>query len=342
MNTVGLASLVRMGNCLCLKEIVNINGRTYCVRESLGEGGFSTVDLVEDTLSHRLYALKRITCHSPMDQKLALCEVEYHSVLQHPNILTCSGSDLVGMPDMIGSKTSQVFLLLPYCPRGTLHEELVRRAPTNNYLDEGEVLRVFHSICLGVQHMHNSKPPLAHRDLKTANILLKDDLTPLIMDLGSTCPARVDVTSASEARILQDTAAERSCMTYRAPELFNVPTTCKVDERTDVWSLGCLLHALCFFRTPYDAVHERGDSVALAVIAGKTNFPEGHPYSQDVCELIVSLLQVEPEQRPFMDWVVESIARLIDARSSRGQRSAAAELDATTDIDITDDQTIIA
>ncbi|KAF2354533.1 Protein kinase domain, partial [Trinorchestia longiramus] len=314
MNTLGLATLVRMGNCLCLKETVTINGHTYTIRESLGEGGFSTVDLVEDTSTHKMYALKRITCHSPMDQKVALSEVEYHSVLQHPNILPCIASDLVGMPDMLGSKTSQVLLLLPYFPRGTLQDELMKRAQNYNFFSESEILRMFHSICLAVQHMHNSKPCLAHRDLKTANILLKDDFTPVLMDLGSTTPARVEVTSAAEARLLQDTAAERSSMTCRAPELFNVPTSCRVDERTDVWSLGCVLYAMGFFKTSFDAAYERGDSVALAVIAGRVTFPETHPFSQSLCDLIESLLQVDPEQRPFMDWVVESVARLMGSK----------------------------
>jgi len=55
-----------------------------------------------------------ILYHLSSDQ-IALSEVEYHSELQHPNILECLQSDLVGAPDMIGSKTSQVLLLLPLC-----------------------------------------------------------------------------------------------------------------------------------------------------------------------------------------------------------------------------------
>lgn len=37
------------------------------------------------------------------------------------------------------------------------------------------------------------------------------------------------------ARTLQDIAAERCSMPYRAPELFNVESYCMVDERTDIW-----------------------------------------------------------------------------------------------------------
>lgn len=47
------------------------------------------------------------------------------------------------------------------------------------------VLTMFRSICEGVQCFHTARPrPLAHRDIKTANILLQDDLTPCLMDLG--------------------------------------------------------------------------------------------------------------------------------------------------------------
>ena len=45
-------------------------------------------------------------------------------------------------------------------------------------------------------------------------------------------------------------------------------------------SLGCLLYALCFFKSPFEAAYERGDSVALAVLAGTVHVPDDSPYSQ--------------------------------------------------------------
>lgn len=48
-----------------------------------------------------------------------------------------------------------------------------------------DILNIFLHICEGVKAFHEAKPePLAHRDLKTANIVLSDDGTPVIMDLG--------------------------------------------------------------------------------------------------------------------------------------------------------------
>lgn len=44
-------------------------------------------------------------------------------------------------------------------------------------------------------------------------------------------------------------------------------------------SLGCVLYAMCYFKSPFDAVYERGDSVALAAISGNITFPESSPYN---------------------------------------------------------------
>ncbi|CAL4102688.1 unnamed protein product [Meganyctiphanes norvegica] len=313
MNTAGLAILVRMGNCLCFKQSIKINSRRYYKRGRIGEGGFSTVDLVEDASTHKLYALKRITCHATEDQKIALGEVEYHKVLSHSNILEIVDSDLTGVADIMGNQTSEVLMLMPYCQKGTLHDELVKRHKMNSFMDQIVILTMFRSICEAIQTMHSAKPhPLAHRDIKTANVLLKDDFTPVVMDLGSTTRARVEVNGSSDAHKLQDEAGERSSMPYRAPELFNVESFCKIDERTDVWSLGCLLYAMCFYKSPFDAVYERGDSVALAVASANITFPDRHPYSQEMLDLINSMLVVQPDERPYVDWVINTIDSIMN------------------------------
>lgn len=48
-----------------------------------------------------------------------------------------------------------------------------------------DILNIFLQICEGVKAFHEAKPePFAHRDLKTANIVINDDGAPVIMDLG--------------------------------------------------------------------------------------------------------------------------------------------------------------
>ncbi|KYN35798.1 Serine/threonine-protein kinase 16 [Trachymyrmex septentrionalis] len=283
MNSLGLNLILRMG-CICTKEIITINSRKYKVCEHLGDGhGFSTVLLVEDIVTHKKYAIKKIICHGPEDQQLATKEVEYYKLIKHPNVIECLDSSCKGTADPIVNTTSEILIVLPYYHKGTLANDLERRAKNCDYMNPIDILSIFLQICEGVKAFHETKPePLAHRDLKTANIVLNDVGVPIIMDLGSVATARVKVCSTQAARTLQDLATERCSMPYRAPELFNVESYCMVDERTDIWSLGCILYALCYFKSPFDTVYERGDSVALAVMSAHVKFPEDTPYNEVV------------------------------------------------------------
>ena len=97
--------------------------------------GFSIVELLEHPRTKKLYALKRITCHSTEDQINATKEIEYHRQLGsygasrssgheqedneslHPgsrHILGLVGSRVVGNADIVHNKSSEVLLVLPY------------------------------------------------------------------------------------------------------------------------------------------------------------------------------------------------------------------------------------
>ncbi|XP_042898757.1 serine/threonine-protein kinase 16 [Parasteatoda tepidariorum] len=294
--------------CLCGKESIDINGKTFTIKTRLGEGGFSVVDLLQDQKTHRYYALKRIACHSKEDEKNALREAEYHGMFNHPNIVECIDVSVAERVDKLHPSHSEVRLLLPYYRRGTLHDELTMRSKSKNHLSETRILRLFRQMCEGIRVMHNAQPhPLAHRDVKPSNVLLSNDDKPVWMDFGSMGKARQEIHKSSEARALQDLAAEKCSMAYRAPELFNVETHTSLDERVDVWSLGCCLYAMCYFKSPFEAAHERGDSVALAVVSGILDFPENSQYSSGIHNLIRTMLEVSALQRPFIDGVLLQI-----------------------------------
>ncbi|KAF9075095.1 kinase-like domain-containing protein [Rhodocollybia butyracea] len=118
--------------------------------------------------------------------------------------------------------------------------------------------------------------PYSHRDIKPGNVMISDDGRPILMDFGSTMRARIKIENRSQALYQQDIAAEQSTMAYRAPELFDVKTGTMLDEKVDIWSLGCLLFAMLYSHSPFENTQttEQGGSIAMAVLNAQYKHPE--------------------------------------------------------------------
>lgn len=274
MNSLGLSILFK--NCICLRDSVEISGSKYAIVERIAvgnkrklifdelvyvfianfpSGGFSNIDLVENSSTRRKYALKRVTNHSQNDEKLALREIEIIKKLSpHPNITKIIDFALEGTADDIHNTTSQLNIVLPYYKNGSLDGYLARKSKYNDFISEQQVLLIFQGICEALRAIHECG--YAHRDLKTGNVCLSETMEPILVDFGSSTEARVEICGQPDAMKLQDEADEKCSLCYRAPELFQVESFAIIDERTDIWSLGCVLYALCFFKSPFDLVSD--------------------------------------------------------------------------------------
>lgn len=288
--------------CFCSRRTITIDNKKYCFVQKLDEGGFSYVDLVEGVKDGRFYALKRILCHDRQARLEAQTEVDMHLMLDHPNVLRLEGHAFVET----AGKT-EAWLLLPYIRRGSLWKVLEALRDSGGFLSEVQILKVLSGICSGLKALHDRG--YAHRDLKPTNVLLDDQDRPLLMDLGSMNQARIEVLNSKEALSLQDWASQRCTISYRAPELFNVDSHCVIDQRTDIWSLGCVLYSMMMLEGPYDVVFQRGDSVALAV-QNPVTIPASCRYSSGLRLLLSSIMVSDPEERPGLDWIQDQITDL--------------------------------
>ncbi|KAJ2645055.1 Serine/threonine-protein kinase env7 [Coemansia sp. RSA 1694] len=317
--------------------------RQYQILHSLGEGGFSHVVLVKDHESGEHFAAKKMLCHRGMDTyAMAQREMDaYRRFHHHRNIIPMLDS-VVFDDDFVGRSNSKaVYMVFPVYRRGNLldlvmhnQEEEEEEAGGSRLLDELFIIGVFRGICDAVSYLHSyadtdeheqqgyaplqataddssSRPvtPYAHRDIKLANVMLADDgQTPILMDFGSCLPARFTAHTRQDALRIQDDAAESCSMAYRAPELFDVQTGAEFDERTDVWSLGCLLFALAYSHTPFEEPLLGGlagtSSILLAAINRKYSFPASNPYSPRLKQIIDFMLEPDPKRRPFIDQVI--------------------------------------
>ena len=303
--------------CVCGKETINVQGRTFYIRSRLGEGGFSYIDLIEDAHSHKLFALKRIVCHSNGDEKVAEAEIKYMMSFNHPNLVPCEAHEKIPVRNSRIGVQSEVLIVMPYYRRGSVWDEIELNSLKNKPMAESRILHLIKGMCDGLKAMHSHEPTsYAHRDIKPHNVMLTDDNTPVLMDFGSVGPARHMITTPSEARALQDEAAERCTMPYRAPELFNVEVDSIVDEKIDMWSVGCTAYAMCFGASPFDDAYQKGGSIALAVLS-KVRIPENHGYSSGLITLIDDMLTIDPQQRPELDAIIQRVVTLQNAAENR-------------------------
>uniref|UniRef100_A0A2K6L1B1 non-specific serine/threonine protein kinase n=1 Tax=Rhinopithecus bieti TaxID=61621 RepID=A0A2K6L1B1_RHIBE len=201
--------------CVCSRGTVIIDNKHYLFIQKLGEGGFSYVDLVEGLHDGHFYALKGILCHKQQDREEAQREADMHRLFSHPNILR-----LVAYCLRERCAKHEAWLLLPFFKRGTLWNEIERLKDKGNFLTEDQILWPLLGICRGLEAIHAKG--YAHRDLKPTNILLRDEGQPVLMDLGSMNQACINVEGSHQALTLQDWAAQRCTISYRAPELFSV------------------------------------------------------------------------------------------------------------------------
>ena len=71
---------------------------------------------------------------------------------------------------------------------------------------------------------------------------------------------------------------------YRAPELYDTPSNCKIDLKPDIWSLGCILFCIAYGFNPFESPTE-GVKI-LAIQNGSFSFPESETYSNTFKNLV--------------------------------------------------------
>lgn len=180
--------------------------------------------------------------------------------------------------------------------------DLIRRR-NGRKLGELQICELFVQICRGVQHMHNQSPPIAHRDIKIENVLIDARGTLKLCDFGSATTRAKAYTTSKEIVEEEELIGKYSTAMYRAPEMSDLYRRLLVNEKVDVWALGCTLFTLAFFTQPFQ------DGGNLQILSGSYDVPEGHGFSNYLTALIKRLLTVDPAKRPDIGQVLALCAQ---------------------------------
>ncbi|RXW18511.1 hypothetical protein EST38_g7351 [Candolleomyces aberdarensis] len=289
-------------------QTISVNKYTVQVERYLSQGGFAHVYLVRTpapVYGTTHHVLKRIAVANEAMLSEVKTEVDVMRVLKgHPNIVHLIDAAWHRMPN----GQYEVFILMEYCPGGGIIDMMNRRL--RERLTEAEILQIFVDVCEGVAFMHNSRPPLLHRDLKVENILQSSPTSYKLCDFGSATTISRPPTSTQEIRALEADLGRHTTMQYRAPEMIDLYSKRPIDEKSDVWALGVLLYKLCYYTTPFE---EHG---SLAILNVQYRIPPYPVYSSQMNMLIGSMLREHGTQRPT---VFEALNHVHYLRGTKSQ-----------------------
>jgi HEAT repeat protein/tRNA A-37 threonylcarbamoyl transferase component Bud32 len=247
----------------------------YRVIRRVGQGSFSVVFLVDDTMVHEDVILKILNPQVALDDhmiKRFMHELRYARKVTHENVIRIFDFIALGRSHAIS---------MEYFEGHSLAEELKGRTPLNTKRG----IKVIWDICRGVGAAHQVN--VVHRDLKPPNILINDQGLVKIVDFGVAA-----VTSDMGTRLTR-VGTLLGTPTYMAPEQVRSRT---IDSRTDIYSLGVIMYEVFTGRPPYT-----GEDMAVLFqhVEGKPTPPrELNPDLPPALEgIILKAMAVDPEQR---------------------------------------------
>jgi eukaryotic-like serine/threonine-protein kinase len=237
----------------------------YEIVALLGVGGMGEVYKANDTRLGRPVALKILPAHLVEDAdrvRRFIQEAKSASALNHPHIVTIYEIGEAEVEDRAadGNEANPSnsaprihYIAMEFVDGSTLHAKIHR-----DKTDLKKMLEYFAQAAEGLSKAHAAG--IVHRDLKPENIMITDDGYAKLLDFG--LAKLIEPTTASDAG-LEEAATAMMGQTrpgmvmgtvgYMSPEQAQGKP---VDQRSDVFSFGCILYEAATGRKPFE-----GDSV---------------------------------------------------------------------------------
>lgn len=234
-------------------------GANHQVIRCLGSGGMSSVYLARNVHSNELCALKMLNNEISLNEEARQRferEARAMKRLDHPNLLT--------LKDFGKSSDGSTFFIMDFLNGRSLAQELI----LNRVLDPVRACRIFVQVCAAMQHAHQAG--VVHRDIKPGNIFLtqkigKTSQNEVIEDY-------VKVLDFGIAKLSISTEDTETNLTQKGQVLgsprYMSPEQClggKLDQRSDIYSLGCVMFQTLTGQTPFNGEH------SLAILFKQVN-----------------------------------------------------------------------
>ena len=210
----------------------------YTIIAVVGQGGLGTVYQVRDDMARppAIFALKETFDLSEGARKQFEMEARWLEKLDHPNIPRVR---------QYFQWHDRLYLVMDFISGENLEYKLVRNG--QRPLPELDVLRWIHPICDALAYLHNQQPPIIHRDVKPANIIVTPNGRPALVDLGIAKELFPESDNRTNTFI-----RKAGTEGYAPPEQYAGKGS--TGPHSDIYSLGATIYHLLTGQVPASAV----------------------------------------------------------------------------------------
>ena len=249
----------------------------YRILGDLGQGAASSIYVVQNPRDKQIWALKHVVKNGPKDQRfLDQAESEYRvaSRLNHPAIRQ--------IKKVIKKKQRLIAVRELYLVMELVDGVSLDRIDQPSQLD---AVDIFHQVAEGLAYMHERG--FVHADMKPNNIVVSDQLTVKIIDLGQSCAI-----GTIKPRI-------QGTPDYIAPEQVHRKA---ITPRTDVYTLGATMYwVLTGENIPTALAKDNslvGSLEAHLIEKAKPVQELNKDVNQRLCDLVMECVEPDAERRP--------------------------------------------
>ena len=244
----------------------------YILKRLLGRREYSEVWQAYDKLARIEVAIK---IYAPLDNP-GLLAFPYEFIqldeLSHPNLQRYLFFDVY---------ENRPYLIMPFYKEGSV----ARYVTKNKQISEELCWKILHDVAAGLAYMHSFNPPLIHQNIKPENILISNEGNFIISDFGIAAKVYNCESKIQNSAITIDTP-----LFNMGPDNFGIKSRPIMAE--DLWALGTVMYELITNMPPF------GDHDGLIQTKGEKPFEIEGDYSQELKDLVFSLLSVNPWERP--------------------------------------------
>jgi serine/threonine-protein kinase len=213
---------------MSMAQVREILAGRYELLAVLGRGGMGVVYRAHDDVLGRVVAIKVLPADRAEDPVFVARferEARAAAALNHPNIVAVFDS---------GRDPETRFIVMEYVPGASLAQLLRQRGR----LPAGEAVEIAVQIASALSAAHRAG--IIHRDIKPGNVMVDERSKVKVLDFG--------IARAVAATSLTNAAMVLGSASYMAPEVTLGETA---DERSDIYSLGCVLYEMLSGRPPF-------------------------------------------------------------------------------------------